>query len=108
MRSNQSLCTRVITRGFALLIFFLWVITAAMAQKSVTDGLTPLGLSPGTPAGSYGLSGFDNVNLYNGSLNFQLPLLTVGGRGSAGYKMTLPIEQVARLGHRDPPDYNFR
>ena len=40
-----------------------------------TDGATPLGLQAGTPAGAYSLSGFDNVNLYNGSLSFALPLL---------------------------------
>ncbi|HEU4713078.1 MAG TPA: RHS repeat-associated core domain-containing protein [Pyrinomonadaceae bacterium] len=48
---------------------------------------------PGAPAGSYPLSGFDNVNLFNGHLNFSLPLMQIGGRGSAGYTMMLPIEQ---------------
>ena len=55
------------------------------AQTSNTDGATPAGLSPGAPAGSYSLTGFENVNLYNGNLNVSLPLLAVGGRGSAGY-----------------------
>src|SRR6266516_2537100 len=54
-------------------------------QTKPTDGGTPLGLQAGTPAGSYGLSGGDNVNLYNGALNFTLPLLSIGGRGSAGH-----------------------
>jgi hypothetical protein len=58
-----------------------------------TDGTTPMGLQPGSPAGSYALSGFDNVNLYNGALDFRLPLLSVGGRGSAGHTIMLPIEQ---------------
>jgi YD repeat-containing protein len=66
---------------------------AAAQSSRPTDGSTPLGLSPGAPAGSYGLSGFDNVNLYNGGLNFHLPLLNIGGRGGAGYTMMLPIEQ---------------
>ena len=63
------------------------------AQTSNTDGATPAGLSPGAPAGSYSLTGFENVNLYNGNLNVSLPLLSVGGRGSAGYTVTLSIEQ---------------
>jgi hypothetical protein len=31
---------------------------------SLTDGATPLGLAPGSPAGSFALSGFDTVNPY--------------------------------------------
>ena len=58
-----------------------------------TDGTTPMGVKPGSPAGSYALSGFDNVNLYNGNLNFRLPLVSIGGRGSAGHTIMLPIEQ---------------
>lgn len=82
-----------------LWIFILLVLTTTIAvgQKSATDGATPLALSPGAPAGSYPLSGFDNVNLFNGSLNFQLPLLNISGRGGAGYKMVLPIEQKWRV-----------
>jgi len=52
-----------------------------------------MGLKPGTPAGSYSLSGFDDINLYNGNLNFRLPLLSIGGRGSAAHTIMLPIEQ---------------
>ncbi|MBV9210245.1 MAG: RHS repeat protein, partial [Acidobacteria bacterium] len=58
-----------------------------------TDGYTPSGLKPGSPAGSYALSGFDNINPYSGALNFRLPLMQIGGRGNAAYTMQLPIEQ---------------
>lgn len=61
-------------------------------NTTATDGSTPLGLSPGAPAGSYALSGFDNINPYNGNLNFRLPLLPIGGRGGAGYTMSLAID----------------
>ena len=77
---------------FVLMLVFGFFATPAQAQTSVTDGSTPLGLSPGAPAGSYPLSGFENVNLFNGNLNFHLPLLVVGGRGSAGYTMTLALD----------------
>lgn len=56
-------------------------------------GLTPLAITPGAPAGSYRLSGFENVNLYNGQMSFALPLLQIGGRGRVGYTMTLPISR---------------
>ncbi len=88
-------------------------------STSATSGYTPAGLAPGTPSGSYALSGFDNINPYNGGMNFSLPLLQVGGRGSAQYTMQLPIEQKWRATHDeicdpqtnqcwafDTPDYN--
>jgi len=58
---------------------------------SVTDGRTPAALQPGSPVGSYPLSGFDNVNLFNGNLGFRLPLLHVGGRGSAQMTINLAL-----------------
>jgi YD repeat-containing protein len=66
---------------------------ALTVRADSTDGSTPLALQPGAPAGSYALSELDNINPYNGSLNFRLPLLSIGGRGTAGYSMTLPVEQ---------------
>jgi len=64
--------------------FFKWALlivafsplssTSVFGQTtSNTDGSTPLSLTPGAPAGSFALSGFDNVNLFNGNLNFHLP-----------------------------------
>ena len=52
---------------------------------------TPLAVAPGSPGGSYALNDLESVNLYNGHLNFALPLLKIGGRGGAGYVMTLPM-----------------
>lgn len=73
--------------------------TPAFAQTttSVTDGSTPSALTPGAPAGSYPLSDFESVNLYNGNLNFALPLLRTGGRGSVGAAVMLKIEQHWRI-----------
>src|ERR1051325_4028364 len=86
------------TRAVALHIFIITLLSSgASAQTSNTDDATPAGLSPGAPSGSYSLSDFENVNLYNGNLNVSLPLLPVGGRGSAGYTATLLIEQKWRV-----------
>src|SRR5437588_12471304 len=52
--------------------------------SEVTQGFTPAAIAPGSPAGSYALSGFDTVNLFNGKVNVRLPLLDIGGRGEAG------------------------
>ena len=82
--------TYVQIASISLLLVFL--ATAVRAQNT-TDGSTPLGLARGAPAGSYGLSGFDHINPFNGNLNFALPLGGAQGRGGAHYTMMLPIEQ---------------
>jgi len=63
--------------------------SSGFAQKtfSALDGMTPIGLEPGTAPGSYQLSGLDSLNLYNGSASVRIPLLQIGGRGEAGYTM---------------------
>ena len=76
-----------------MVLLLLTINTNAQNNTNATDGSTPAGLAPGVPSGSYALSGFDNVNLYNGNMNFRLPLVSIGGRGGAGYTMLLPIEQ---------------
>jgi RHS repeat-associated protein len=90
------------THFYSLTIILILILTSfatALAQSTppanttATAGWTPLALQPGAPAGSYALGDFDNVNLFNGHLNFRLPLMRVGGRGRAGYTMMLPIEQ---------------
>ena len=77
--------------GFCLIAILL-LARIAGAQGSA-EGTTPSTLTPGIPAGSYQLSGFDTVNLFNGNLNFHLPLLNVGGRGSAQIAPLLKIEE---------------
>jgi YD repeat-containing protein len=89
LRSIQGIIRLVCIIGLLLLALG----TAEAQTTSPTDGSTPLGLSPGAPAGSYTLTDFDNINLYNGNLNFALPLLGVGGRGAAQTTMMLSIEQ---------------
>lgn len=79
--------------SITLLLFTLPHIVAVAQTSRPTDGSTPLGLTAGSPSGSYSLGGFDNVNLYNGSLNFRLPLVSVGGRGAAAHTITLPIKR---------------
>jgi hypothetical protein len=61
---------------------------------SANDGMTPSASAPGSPPGSYALSDFEVINPYNGHVSLAFPLLKVGGRGAAGYTMTLPIDQT--------------
>ena len=64
--------------------------TLGFGQES-TGGASPIALQGGGPAGTYALSNLDNVNLFNGNLNFRFPLLSIGGRGSAQHAITLPV-----------------
>ena len=98
MKNNPTDSNRVrrFSRPFSFVLVFgalLFVCQNAGAQSKPTDGGTPLGLQAGAPAGSYGLGGGDNVNLYNGALNYTLPLLSIGGRGGAGHSIVLPFER---------------
>ena len=61
--------------------------------KNVTDGTVSLSVAPGAPAGSYALSDFEQINLYNGHLNIALPLLKIGGRGSVQSSVVVGISR---------------
>lgn len=81
------------TGVFRLGLFCLFsLLLTGTATTQTTMPLTQPGNASGSPAGSYALSGFENVNIFNGKLNFHLPLLEVGGRGDAGYTINLNIE----------------
>jgi len=81
----------------AMLLMLGWGEPRLQAQASITDGTTIPSIAPGAPAGSYALSKFETVNVYNGHLNFTLPLLKASGRGEAGYTISLPIERSWRI-----------
>jgi RHS repeat-associated protein len=85
-------------------VFVMLAVTAGGQSGTLTDGQTPLGLEPGAPAGSYALSGLDNINLFNGNLNFRLPLMQIGGRGEAQMTMSLPIELKWKVFHLFIPE----
>src|SRR5215467_3173495 len=98
---------RSLTLTSSLLLF---AFTNVFAQQQSTDGATPLGLSPGKPAGSYPLSDFEDVNLFNGTLNVSLPLVKVDGRGGAEYSLTLRIDHkwlVQKEASEDQPPVNI-
>ncbi|MGH9753595.1 MAG: hypothetical protein ACREA2_12500 [Blastocatellia bacterium] len=95
----RHISATLIQRLFATVLLSSALIGTAVAQGSVIDSSTPPGLAPGAPAGSYALSDLDNINLFNGNLNVRLPLLKMGGRGSAGYTMMLLFERKWGVTH---------
>ena len=76
-------------RAAGIIILLLATTCSIDAQTTSTDRNTASGIATG--ASSYALSGFDNINLFNGNLNYKLPLLTVGGRGDAQISMNLAL-----------------
>ena len=95
-KAMKMLTARRLQQAVVLLSLMVTLYVTANSQAynyNSTKFSTPIGLAPGSPAGSYVLSGFESVNIFNGSLNFQLPLARVGGRGSAGFTWTLPIQR---------------
>src|SRR6201988_1365379 len=88
----------VFSSGFlaTIAVFFLLASPVVNAQQKVTDGTTPLGLSPGAPSGSYTLTEFESMNLFNGNLNFSLPLVSVSGRGDARFQIAMHIDRKWR------------
>ena len=68
-----------------LVVFALFATSTVHAEQNAgltaTAGFTPSPVTPGSPAGSYILSGFDTVNLGNLHVNFRFPLLKIGGNG---------------------------
>jgi RHS repeat-associated protein len=94
------------TYGVLRLVLIALLLSAVVMADSATDSSTPLGLAPGSPSGTFSLTAFDNVNFFNGNLDFHMPLLRIGGRGSAGYTMMLGVEQKWRVEHGFDPSSN--
>ncbi|MGI8918299.1 MAG: hypothetical protein ACR2H6_06825 [Pyrinomonadaceae bacterium] len=53
---------KLIMQRSLTIVFCLLAVTGAAQAQSATDGSTPAGYTAGAPAGSYSLSGFDNIN----------------------------------------------
>ncbi len=105
----------VFRRFFGVILLPLLLVVSGNSQSS-TDGLTPPALTPGTPTGTYALSDLDNINFFNGNLNFHLPLVKVAGRGGAQMPVVLKLEQRWRIEEHAPcspcgtffyPTYNW-
>ncbi len=103
----SDLAGSVRSRNILAAIILSVALTASASAQAALSGVTPSGLTPGAPAGSYSLSGFESVNSYNGNLNFSLPLVSVGGRGGASTGLAVQIDQKWNVRREIvDPDYN--
>lgn len=69
------------------IVVLFWSSNLAQTFSSI-DSSTPAGLALGG-SGSGGTD-FGSISPFNGALNYTIPLLQVGGRGQAGYTISLP------------------
>jgi YD repeat-containing protein len=86
-----------------LIVLLLAGVAAGQSSWSATTGTTPTSMSPGAPAGSYSLSGFESVGLYDRRINFDMKLLHIGGRGAAGFDIQLPMQVQWQESHYGYP-----
>ncbi|MFN0113009.1 MAG: RHS repeat domain-containing protein [Blastocatellia bacterium] len=93
LATSMNVNTASVIRYAYVIALLLILLPQGVIAQRLGAGTTLTGNEPGAPAGSYTLSGFDTVNLYNGNLNFHLPLLQIGGRGTAQHTIMLSIEQ---------------
>lgn len=89
-----SLRTSRASRWRPHLLLLLLALLSAQRAGAQVGGMAPPNAAPGAPAGSYSLSGFESVNLFNGNLNFSLPLFVVGGRGATRFPLTLTVNNA--------------
>jgi RHS repeat-associated protein len=84
-----SFSLSMVKRPLWLFLLAALIATNTFAQNSNVNPNPTQG--PPTTLYTHGLSDFEQINLFDGSFNFLLPLLTMGGRGSAGHTVMLPI-----------------
>ena len=78
-------------------------IAGVSLEAQYQGGPVPPAIATGSPApSSYALSGFDKINYFNGSVNIDIPIATIGGRGTASHTLIVPIQQQWILNNTGP------
>jgi RHS repeat-associated protein len=90
--------------SYRLSLTLLFIVTLFATPAAFAE--TPL-TTPGSPAGSYTLSDFEKLNLFNGRLNFTLPLGLSGGRGKINNMMMLRVDQFYWVTDYTPDNNEF-
>jgi YD repeat-containing protein len=89
--SNQRVGARLNAACAIMFVLAISISTFAQSIRSPLSGFTPPAVAPGSPAGSFALSGFDTINPATRSLNVSLTLRTVQGRGSVSIPLALNL-----------------
>jgi RHS repeat-associated protein len=94
LSSNHKRARIFLFRLFLISVFLLAATAVSVAQN---DFYTPLGLKPGTPAGSYTLTDIDSVNLFNGRVNVRIGSIPRAGRGDTKTEMAFTKDSPTRF-----------
>lgn len=95
------------SRHFCFLFLFLTSALVMDAQTSVGTGFGSIGdpsQAVGNPASSYALSSLEHLNYYTGSVNVDIPILTIGGRGDVSRTITIPIQRAWTVDTTNAPN----
>src|ERR1041385_3241040 len=85
-----------VLRSFFFLLFrasLAYILLSFALINGISQTLPRTATTPGSPAGSYSLGDQDSVNVFTGNLSYNLPLLTIGGRGDAQAQLGIVLEQ---------------
>jgi RHS repeat-associated protein len=93
-RQTRACASSAVAKSGCLCVLLLFALLSSQQATAQTGGAASPNAAPGAPAGSYSLSGFEQVNLFNGNLNFSLPLLGVGGRGGMNFPISLTVKNA--------------
>lgn len=80
------------------------LISPTLAQTSNAIGTPTESRGGMSELSSYSSDKIETVNLANGNLNLRIPLVTVGGRGSASYTLSLNYNSKLWSGVRNVPE----
>jgi RHS repeat-associated protein len=86
------------------IVFFLVFVRCLCGSVSAQNHVVPQANAPGTPLGSYSLSDIESISLFSGRINATVPIVSVGGRGNAGYLLSIPIKDAHWAPHADRGD----
>ena len=114
--ANCSMINAVKAKTIILTLLLMLFCLAQSAFAQVPPNSTTRSAYQANAAGSYQISGFDNINFFNGNLSVNLPLATVGGRGEASFSPILSLGNVGwrvnvereQQGSCVPPNCNYQ
>jgi len=92
---------------FSVLVLLVLVCQGIAHQGFIGNSYTSQAVAPG---GENALTAIESISLATGNLNIAVPLLNIGGRGTAGYAMVLPINyqwQIRDIYHPDGNGENW-
>lgn len=89
--------TTILTRILIFTILYLGsllLVAGQVVTTSVLDGVSSPSVSLASASGNPNIGDFGTINLYNGSLNYTIPLLNINSRGGADYGLSLSINRL--------------